>query len=87
MHTLVLETIEPAFSRGIIPTIPLAAHRADHAVLFQPVLEVKTGILTAPIRVMDSPAAGFLRNHAMVSASVTMSVVMRGFSDQPTLHG
>ena len=59
MDTLVLETIEPAFSRGIIPTIPLAAHRADHAVLFQPVLEVKTGILTAPIRVMDQPCRRF----------------------------
>ena len=59
MHTLVLEAIEPALSRGVIPTIPLAAHRADHAVLFQSVLEGKTGILTAPIRVVNQPRRRF----------------------------
>ena len=48
MHTLVLETIEPAFSRGVIPTIPLAAHRANHTAFLQLVLEGKTGVLTAP---------------------------------------
>ena len=33
----------------------------------------------------DNPAAGLLRNSAIVSASITLSVVIRGFSDQPTI--
>lgn len=30
-----------------------------------------------------NPAAGFLRNHAIVNTFVTMSAVIRGFSDRP----
>ena len=32
----------------------------------------------------SSPGAGRFLNQAMVNASITMSAVMRGFSDQPT---
>ncbi len=32
-----------------------------------------------------TPAPGSLRNQAIVSASVTMSAVMRGLIDQPTI--
>ena len=27
--TLVLEAVEPALGRGVVPAVPLAAHRAD----------------------------------------------------------
>ena len=48
------------------------------------VLERLTGVLAAPIRVMHQSRRRFPRNHAIVSASITMSAVMRGFIDQPT---
>ena len=32
MHPLVLEAVEPALGRGIVPAVALPAHRARHAV-------------------------------------------------------
>ncbi len=49
MHSLVLETVEPAFGRGIIPAITFTAHRADHAVFLELSLKFFAGILATPI--------------------------------------
>src|SRR5690606_24031840 len=53
MHPLILQAIEEAFRTGIVPTISLAAHRADHAVLLQPRLKGATCILASPVGVMN----------------------------------
>jgi hypothetical protein len=84
MHPLVLEAVEPALRRRVIPAVPLPAHRAGHAVGLELVLKDMAGVLAAPVGVVHQPIAGRFLNQAMVSASVTMSAVMRGFSDQPT---
>ena len=55
MHALVLQTVEEALGRRVIPAIPLAAHRANHVVLRQLVLKPTAGVLAATIRVMDQP--------------------------------
>ena len=39
MHPLILQTVKEAFRRRVVPAIALAAHRADHPVLFQPRLK------------------------------------------------
>ena len=46
---LVLESVEPALGRGIVPTLTLATHRADHAVLGQFGLERLARVLASPI--------------------------------------
>ncbi len=48
MHSLVLEAVEPTFSRGIIPAITFTAHRADHAVFLEFSLKCFAGILATP---------------------------------------
>lgn len=50
MHPLVLEAVEPALGRGVVPAVPLVAHRAGHAVSGQLVLKRLAGVLTAPGR-------------------------------------
>ena len=52
---LILEAVEPALGRRVIPAVPLAAHRADHAVFLQLVLEGVAGVLAAPVGVMHQP--------------------------------
>lgn len=49
MVTLVLETVKPALSRGVVPTVPFATHRTGHAKLFELILELMAGILAATI--------------------------------------
>ena len=58
MHPLVLEAVEPALGRGVVPAVTLAAHRAGHAVFGQLVLKRMAGVLAAPVRVMQHPRAG-----------------------------
>ncbi len=53
MHTLVLEAVEPALRRCVIPAIPLSAHRAGHAVFLEFVLKRLAGVLAAPVRVVQ----------------------------------
>ena len=85
MHPLILVAVEEAFRRRIVPAVALAAHRTDHAIFLQPAPERRGWHIGFPGR-NDGvrPGAGFLRNHAMVKASITMSAVILGFSDQPT---
>ena len=52
MNPLVLQAVEEALARRVIPAIPLAAHRANHAVFGQPGLEHMTRVLAAPLRVV-----------------------------------
>lgn len=40
MHSLVLGAVEPALRWRIVPAISFVAHRADHAVFLEPVLNV-----------------------------------------------
>ena len=46
---LVLKAVKPAFRWRVVP---ITAHRADHAKLFELVLDGMAGILTAAIRMM-----------------------------------
>ena len=55
MVALIFEAIEPAFRRRVIPTIPFATHRADHAILLEFVLKRMTGVLAASVGVMHQP--------------------------------
>ena len=50
--SLVLEAVEPALGRRVIPAISLAAHRARHAERLELVGKGMTGILAAAIRMM-----------------------------------
>ena len=59
MHPLVLEAVEPALRRGVIPAVALAAHRADHAELGELVLKGMTGILASPVGVVHQPRRWF----------------------------
>lgn len=47
MDALVLQAVEEAFRRRVIPATAFAAHRAAHAVRVQFALEVVAGVLTA----------------------------------------
>ena len=47
-----LEAVEPALGRSIVPAVSLAAHRADHRVFGQLVLEKLAGGLATPVGVM-----------------------------------
>ena len=49
VHALVLETVKPAFSGGIVSTVALPAHGTGHAVVSQLLLKYPTGVLAAPI--------------------------------------
>jgi len=51
MHPLVLEAVEPAFRRSIVPAISFAAHGADPAVVLKLVLKGMAGIRAAPVGV------------------------------------
>lgn len=48
MHPLVLEAVEPALGRGVIPAVTLEAHRAGHAIFGKLALERLAGVL-APL--------------------------------------
>ena len=55
MHSLVLEAVEPALGRRIVPAVTLAAHRASHAVVSEFVLKRRAGVLAAPVGVVQHP--------------------------------
>src|ERR1700754_227725 len=58
VHPLVLQAIEEAFRRRVIPATAFAAHRAAHAVRAQLALEFVARILTASVRVMQHTRRG-----------------------------
>jgi hypothetical protein len=53
MHPLILQAVEEALARRVVPAVSLAAHRADHAVCLQPRLEGVAGILATPVGMMN----------------------------------
>lgn len=59
MHSFVLQAIEEADRRGVVPAVSFAAHRADYAVRCELVLERMTGILAPAIRVMQQTRCRF----------------------------
>ncbi|HEX2998667.1 MAG TPA: hypothetical protein VHR86_00230, partial [Armatimonadota bacterium] len=48
-----LETVKEALYCCVIPTVSLVAHRREHPMIFEQPLVVTTGILAAPVRVVD----------------------------------
>ena len=52
MHSLILEAVEPALRRRIVPAIPFPTHRASHAVFLELVLKRMAGVLAAPVRMV-----------------------------------
>jgi hypothetical protein len=58
MHQLDFQCVEKTFHRGIIPTVSLAAHRADDAVLGQPFVVGAGGILGGFKRSSQQPDEG-----------------------------
>jgi hypothetical protein len=52
MHPLILQTVEEALDRRVVPAIALARHRGEHAVFAQQRLIIVTAVLAAAIRVM-----------------------------------
>jgi len=59
VHSFVFEATEPAFGRGVIPAVALAAHGTNHAVHLQLGLKYEAGILAALIRMMYQPSRRF----------------------------
>lgn len=53
MHALILEAVEPAFGRRIVPTVSPATHRTRHAVFSEFVLKRMAGVLAAPVGVVQ----------------------------------
>ena len=53
VNPLVLQAVEEAFRRRIVPTISFAAHRAAHPVRGQLALEVVAGVLAASDALID----------------------------------
>src|SRR5512133_2415422 len=51
MHPFILQAVEEALCRRVVPAVALAAHRADHAVLLQARLKGVARILTAAVGV------------------------------------
>ena len=58
VNAFVLEAVEPAFGRGIVPAVAFATHRAGHAVGVESVLKGLAGILDATVGVMNNPWCG-----------------------------
>jgi hypothetical protein len=55
VHPLVLEAVEPGLRWRIVPAAAFPAHRASHAAGLELVLKVVTGVLAAPVGVVDQP--------------------------------
>lgn len=53
INPFVLQAVEEALRRRVVPAVPLATHRANHAVLGNFLLVHMAGVLASPIRVMD----------------------------------
>ena len=60
MHPLILQTVEEALGRGVIPAIAFAAHRADQHVLLQPRLKAWPACWLPRVGVMDQARRRFL---------------------------
>lgn len=58
VNPFVLQAVEEAFRRDVVPTISLAAHRAAHVVGGQFALELVTRVQAAPIRVAPCAESG-----------------------------
>ena len=56
MHPLALEAVEPALRRRVISAVAFSAHRASHAERLELVLKHVTGVLAAPIGVVQQPS-------------------------------
>ena len=52
MHPLILQAVEEALARRVVPAVTLVAHRT---VFLQPCLKGMAGILASPVGVMDQP--------------------------------
>jgi hypothetical protein len=50
-----LQTVEPAFARGLVPAVALAAHGGSHTVFLERLLEGVAGVLSPTIGVMEQP--------------------------------
>lgn len=59
MYLFIFQAVEETLGGRVVPAIPFAAHRADHAVFLQLRLEGVAGILASPVRVMHQPRFGF----------------------------
>ncbi len=55
MHPLILEAVEPALRRRVVPAVALPAHGADHAVGSVLFLKGMTGVLAAPVGLVQQP--------------------------------
>lgn len=60
MQPLIRQAVEETFYRRAVPAITLAAHRADHPVLFQPCLKDVARILASPGGVTNQTRRRFL---------------------------
>src|ERR1700736_3495263 len=58
MHALVLQAVEEALARRVVPAIAFAAHRREHSVFGELLLKIVAAILTAAIRMMNQPRQG-----------------------------
>ena len=57
-HTFVLQAVEEALHRCVIPAVTLAAHAGHHAVGSEQILIVVTAVLAATIRVVQEAGLG-----------------------------
>ena len=53
MHPLIIEAVEEALGRRVIPTVLLAAHRAGHPECFQPCPKGVAGVPASPVGVIE----------------------------------
>lgn len=85
VHPRVLQAVEEALGGCVVPAVAFAANQGGHAVFNQPGAHGLTGVLAAAVAVEDHVCLGLASEPAIVNASVTMSALIRGLIDQPTI--
>jgi hypothetical protein len=82
---LVLEAIEPALGWGVVPTVALAAHRAEHAILGQLPLKGMAGVLATAIGMMDQ-AWGWFTAKARHAQRIDNEIGAHPWLERPAHH-
>jgi hypothetical protein len=73
MHPLILVAVEEALRWRVVPAVALAAHRANHPVLFQPRLKGVAGLAALGGGSLASGDLGMAGGSALVAGAGALS--------------
>lgn len=80
IHQLTLQGLKKALYHGIVPTIPLPTHAAQHLVVLQSTLKQVAGVLASPVAVVNEASRRIPPAHRHVQRS------QRQFSSHGVIH-